>query len=362
MNLVNLMMMRILTKRSFVMQKVISTKHFFLLALVFFVFNALSPELLHAQRQRTITINLASSLPRNSPWGRSLDRIAADWVKATNGEVTLHVFHQYPGSEMEYLMKMRQDKIQAAVFTSLGLNSVAPEIMALSIPFLIRNDGELDAVLAEVRPLLDARIEDAGYANIAWIKAGWVKIFSKAPLFTPNDTRRIKMGSISDEPQLTDAFRSMGYNIVPATPTDMTQKLNSGLVDAIYLSPTVVSVIQLQRITKNMSSINLAPFMGGILMSRKAWAGIPAKYQAPLKEIVKKAGLEIENSFQKSEADAVISMQQDGLIVNTPSPEQEQEWYRDTQQYLPDLINRGVFNKDMYDRIQGILQKYRQGR
>ncbi|GHT63641.1 hypothetical protein FACS1894110_01840 [Spirochaetia bacterium] len=326
------------------------------------VFNIASPALLQAQRQRTITINLASALPRNSPWGRTLDRIAADWIKATNGEVTLHILHQYPGSEGDYLMKLRQDKIQAAIFTSLGLNSIAPEILALSTPFLIQNNDELDVVLNEVRPFLNSRIEQEGYVNMVWVKAGWIKIFSRSPVYTPDDLRRLKLGTSPDEQELLDAFRTMGFNLVPATYTDIPQKLNSGMVDAMYQSPLAISAYQLYRVAKNMSSINIAPFMGGILMSRKAWASIPEKHRAPLLEICRKAGTEIENSFQKSEDDAVIAMQQDGLIVNVPSPAQEQEWYRDLQRYFPDLINRNVFNKDMHDRVQAILQKYRQGR
>jgi TRAP-type C4-dicarboxylate transport system substrate-binding protein len=111
-----------------------------------------------------------------------------------------------------------------------------------------------------------------------------------------------------------------------------------------------------------MSTINIAPFMGGILMSKKAWAGIPEKYRGPLRDICQKARVEIENSFQQGEKDAIIAMQQNGITVNVPSPAQEQEWYRDMQQYLPDLVNRNIFNKDMYDRIQAILQKYRQDR
>jgi TRAP-type C4-dicarboxylate transport system substrate-binding protein len=97
-------------------------------------------------------------------------------------------------------------------------------------------------------------------------------------------------------------------------------------------------------------------------MSRKSWAAIPEKYRGALRDICQKAQIEIEGSFQKSEEDAVTAMRQAGLTVNTPSPAQEQEWYQDMQQYIPDLVNRNIFNKEMYNRIQVILQKHRQGR
>lgn len=330
--------------------------------LVFILLFCVASGFLYGQRQRPLTINLASSLPRNSPWGRTLDRIAAEWTRTTNGQVNLHILHQYPGSEGEYLMKLRQDKIQAAIFTSIALNSVAPEVMALSIPFLIRNNEELDVVLREVRPILNSRIEEEGYINMALVKAGWVKIFSRSPVYTPTDLRRLKVGTSPDEPELLDAFRTMGFQMVRVSLTDVAQRLNSGMVDAIYQSPISVSAFQLYRVAKNMSTVNLAPFMGGVLMSKNAWARIPAQYQRPLLEIVQRAGTEIENSFQRSEEEAIANMRQNGVTINQASPRQEEEWYREINRYIPDLVNRNVFNRGMYERIQVILRNYRERR
>jgi TRAP-type C4-dicarboxylate transport system substrate-binding protein len=332
--------------------------------LIFFIilFYTVSTGFLYGQRQRTLTINLASSLPRNSPWGRTLDRIAAEWSRTTNGQVNLHILHQYPGSEGDYLMKLRQDKIQAAIFTSIALNSVTPEVMALSIPFLIRNNEELDVVLQEVRPILNARIEEEGYINMALVKAGWVKIFSRSPVYTPNDLKRLKVGTNPDEPELLDAFRTMGFQMVRVSLTDVAQRLNSGMIDAIYQSPISVSAFQLYRVAKNMSTVNLAPFMGGVLMSKNAWSRIPPQYQGPLLEIVRQAGVEIENSFQRGEEEAIANMRQNGVIINQASPQQEADWYREINRYLPDLVNRNVFHRGMYERIQDILQNYRERR
>jgi TRAP-type C4-dicarboxylate transport system substrate-binding protein len=256
-------------------------------------------------------------------------------------------------------MKLRQDKIQAAIFTSIALNSVTPEVMALSIPFLIRNNAELDAVLQEVRPIFNSRIEEAGYINMVLVKAGWVKIFSRSPVYTPDDLRRLKVGTNPDEQELIDAFRTMGFQMVRVATTDVAQRLNSGMIDAIYQSPISVSAFQLYRVAKHMSTVNLAPFMGGVLMSKTAWARIPPQYQEPLREIVRRAGTEIENSFQRGEEEAIANMRQNGVSINQASPQQEQEWYQEITRHIPDLVNRNIFHREMYERIQGILQDYR---
>ncbi|MDR2363608.1 MAG: TRAP transporter substrate-binding protein DctP [Spirochaetaceae bacterium] len=311
--------------------------------------------------QRKITIKLASLVPENTPWGAAINRMSVEWAKATNGEVELVVYHNgVAGSEGDVLRKLNLNQIQAAVFTSIGLNSVTPEIMTVSYPLLIRNDAELEAVLRKLRPELDARIEKNGFTTLAWARAGWVKIFSKAPVFTPAELRRQKLGTNPDELEMLQAFKAMGFQMVPVNMNDVLVSLNGGMIDAIYQSPISVAGYQLFGVAKNMSTINLAPFMGGIIMNRTAWRRIPDRYKDRLMAICKQIETEIDGSIAKLEAEAVATMTRYGLTINQLSPAQEQEWYRDMAQHENELVGP-IFNKEIYQKITDILQEYRKG-
>jgi TRAP-type C4-dicarboxylate transport system substrate-binding protein len=310
----------------------------------------------------TVEIKLASSLPRDSDWGIILDRIAADWQRVSNGEVRLNVLHQRAGTEDEYLRGLRQNRFQAAVLTSSALNNEVPEIMALSIPFLIRNNDEFDAVLAEVQPILDAKIEEQGYRSLAWIKAGWVKIFSRSRVSVPNDLRRLKVGTSPGDKKFNDAFKAMGFQLVGTPLTDIPTFFNSGRIDAIYQSPIAVQASSLYKMANHLLSLNLAPFMGGILMSRQSWESIPERYREPLREIVRRAGKEFEASFYRREAEAVAFMRKNGLIYNEIGPREEQLWLDDISSRVPALVDRNVFDKAMYLKARDILERYRGSR
>jgi TRAP-type C4-dicarboxylate transport system substrate-binding protein len=285
-----------------------------------------------------------------------------EWAQATNGEVELIVYHNgVAGAEAEVLRKLNLNQIQAAVFTSIGLNSVTPEIMTLSYPLLIRSDDEMEVVLQKLRPELDARIERNGFTTLAWARAGWVKIFSKAPVFTPGDLRRQKLGTNPDELELLQAFKAMGFQLVPINMNDVLVSLNSGMLDAVYQSPISVAGYQLFGIAKNMSTINLAPFMGGIVMNRTAWRRIPDRYKDRIMQICKRIESEIDGSIAALEAEAITTMSRYGLVINTLSPTQEEEWYRDMAQHESALVGP-IFNKEIYGRIKDILTEYRGGR
>jgi TRAP-type C4-dicarboxylate transport system substrate-binding protein len=315
--------------------------------------------------QGKVTIRLASLVPENTAWGAGINRIAAEWSKITNGEVEVIVFHNgTAGGEGEVLRKLKINQIQAAVFTSMGVSAITPEVMAISYPFLIRNDAELTAVMGKIKPQLDAKIQQNGYVTLAWACAGWVKIFSRTPILTPEELRKIKFAASPDDQQMLQAFRLMGYQLVPVSLPDNLVSLRSGMIDATYISPVYAAGNQIFGVAGNMTNINIAPFMGGIFLNNTAWRRIPDKYKPQLLEVCKKLEIEIESSISGLEAEAVTTMTKYGLKVNNLTVQQQQAWYDDAAKYENNLTggSNPVFNKEYYLLIKDILAEYRKGR
>jgi TRAP-type C4-dicarboxylate transport system substrate-binding protein len=313
--------------------------------------------------QRKVSIRLASPAPENTPWGKALNQIASEWAKVSNGQVELKVFHGgVLGSEDDMLRKLRGGAIEAGVFTSIGLSSITPEIMTLSAPFLIRNDAELEAVLKDLRADLGGRLNGQGFFTVAWANSGWVKVFSKKEVFVPADLKRMKVASSEGTPTLNDAFKKMGYQIIPVSLNDLLVSLNSGQTEALYLSPLYVGGMQLFGIANNMMSTNIAPFLGAIVVNQRIWRQVPDQYKDQLANIAQRIATGVGSSVNKLESDAVKTMTSHGLKVNVPSPEQEKLWHEDIQRVMPSLLENKTFDRDLYQKINGIVARYRGGR
>ena len=213
--------------------------------------------------QRTITIKMASLVPENTPWGQFLNQLAADWKTITNGQVDVIVYHNgVAGTEKEVVRNLRVNQLQAAVLSTFGLYEISPEIMTLCCPFLIRNDDELDLVLSDLKGDLENKINGKGYFTLAWSRVGWVKFFSKQPIFVPEDLKKQKLGTNSDQEELSQAFKTMGFQMIPVARNDILIALNSNIVDAVVQSPVAVGSTQIFGLAKNMASINVCPFVG----------------------------------------------------------------------------------------------------
>jgi len=329
---------------------------YFVIAALFF---AVLP--VYGQKRQTgqVVIKLASMVPENTEWGRMVNKLSAEWSKATNGEVQLQVFaNGTQGSEEEVLRKLNMNTIQAAILTSFGLNKIAPEILTLSCPFLVRNDGELNEVLKNVKGDFEARINSKNYFTLALVKGGWVKIFSRSPVLVPTDLKRQKVGSVPSEPEMTRAFRSMGYQVVEVDTTRLLIALNGGTIDAIYMSPIFTAGAQYFGVAKNMASINVAPFMGGVVMNKHAWESVPPQHRNNLIRVTRQLGTELETSLLKLEAETIRQMKNNGLKENMVSPQQMQEWYDDVAKAIPGLLG-GTFDRNMYNKIDGVVKAYR---
>jgi TRAP-type C4-dicarboxylate transport system substrate-binding protein len=326
-----------------------------LLVLCIVFFMSVSP----AFAQRKHIIKIASVAPESTPYGAALNKMAADWAAATNGEVEVRIYHNgVAGTEEDIIRKIKLNQLQGGVLTTFGLNIITPEMLTICTPFTIRSDDELNAVIDGLRPTLEKKIEDNGFVSIAWAKAGWIKIFSKRPVFTPSDLKSHKLTTDPSEPKLTQAFNAMGFNVVPVHINDILMALNQGMADAFYNSPLLAGGLQIFALAKNMATINICPVMGGIVLSENTWRRIPDQYKSRLLEINKRMEAEMNASILQLEEDAVKTMSSLGLVINTISPAQEQVWYNETEAGVRSQIG-STFDKPTYDHMMSILSDYR---
>jgi len=334
----------------------------FVAALVFLL---AAPGAVFAQRggaaDGAIQIRVASPVPRSSDWGRTMDRIAAEWTRVTNGAVRPHVIHDgLEGGETQMLSSLSTNRIQAALLTSHGLSEIVPEIMNLSVPFKIRNDAELDLVLREMLPFLEQRVNTTDFVVLTWSRAGWVYIFSREPVLVPNDLRAMPMAVSAESENMNAVFSRMGFNLVMTQITDMGPALATGRIRALYQSPAAIAPLGLHRTVAHMLDMPIAPFMGGIVLNRATWNRLGPANQRAMLEVTRRIAAEFDAAMPRTVANAMTTMRRGGLAVHTPTPQQQALWHNEVRQAMPPLLG-STFDRTMYTRITAILENSRRG-
>jgi TRAP-type transport system periplasmic protein len=305
------------------------------------------------------TLKIASGAPESSPWGRALNRIAAEWREISGGQVTLQVFHNaIAGEENDIIRKMRIGQIQGALFTSSALALLSDEIFALSAPVLIRSDEELDYVFERLRPDIEESIEGNQFEVIGWSKAGWVKFFANEPIRRPSDLKDLTLAVADDQPQTARAFRRIGYEVVPVRQNALLTSLNSGMVDAFYASPIGAAGFQWFARAKNMLDLEVAPFLGSFVVTQRSWRRVPDDIKPDLVASVERRARELGTAVNELESEAVETMSEYGLNVIELSESERNVWFDEFERSLEVTVGT-VFDEETYRRIQRYLDEYR---
>src|SRR5437870_13358480 len=116
---------------------------------------------------QTVRIKLGTLAPQGSTWHQFMQQMAADFAKASAGQVELKIYAGgTQGNEGEMIRKISIGQLQAASITAIGLREITPEPQAEDVPFLIDSYEEYDYVHERLRPRLDDAVARKGYVAI----------------------------------------------------------------------------------------------------------------------------------------------------------------------------------------------------
>jgi TRAP-type transport system periplasmic protein len=334
------------------------TCHLALLALLAIQGSALEANVRAAEK--SIRINLGTLAPRGSVYHQSLQAMAEAWRQAPEGGVRLVIYPDgTQGGEADMVRLMRVGSLQAGLLTTVGLSSVEPTVSGMqSAPLMFHDFKEFDFVSEKLRPSLEKRIADKGFVVLFWVDAGWIRYFSKEPVLTPADLRRMKIFSWAGYPEQVSIMRKAGFSPVPLETSDILPGLQTGLINTVALPPIFALATQVDVRAPNMLNLNWAPLVGACVVKKDVWEKIAPPTREALLASATRTGNEIRANSRKESSEAVVAMQKRGLKVHDISPESTDEWRKEAAKSYPDV--RGtLIPAEVFDDVQRFLQEYR---
>lgn len=310
--------------------------------------------------ERTVRVNLGTLAPRGSVYHQSLQAMAEAWRKAPDGGVRLVVYPDgTQGTEADMVRLMRVGSLQAGLLTAVGLSDIEPAVGGLqNIPMIFRTLDEFEKVTERLRPMLEKRLAEKGFVVLFWVDAGWVRYFSKEPLLTPEDLKRMKIFVWAGSPDQVAIMRRAGYNPVPLETGDILPGLQTGMINAAPLPPIFALAAQVDLRAPHMLELNWAPLVGACVVRKETWEKIPQASREALLGAAARAGQEIRDGSRKESSEAVAAMQKRGLTVAVPSAEVVEQWRKEAEKTYPDIRGR-IVPADVFDQVQEQLKEFR---
>ena len=140
--------------------------------------------------------------------------MGASWMKTTEGRVKLTVYEGgTQGDERTVIRYMRPevDQLNASLLTSPGLAYIDDGFNVFGIPFFFASDAEARYVREKLTPVLSKRLEAKGFQLIHWGNAGWVQLFSKTPIKTLADVKKVKLFTSEGDDRMKQWYSANGF-------------------------------------------------------------------------------------------------------------------------------------------------------
>ncbi|MFH1038437.1 MAG: TRAP transporter substrate-binding protein DctP [PVC group bacterium] len=306
-------------------------------------------------------IKMTTLAPRGSSYYNSLQKMGDEWQKISVGAVKLII---YPGGiqggEAAMVDRMRVGQSQAGMLTAVGLAEIEPAVRGLnSLPMIFNSLEEVDYVGRRLRPLLEDRLLKKGYVVLFWADAGWLRYFSKSPMITPDDLKKMKLFTWAGYPGQVDIMKSAGYNPVPLETGDILPGLQTGLIDVVPMPPFYALAQQIYTPAPHMLALDWAPLVGAAVVTREAWEEVPESLREKLLEAAAAAGDEIKAAGRRENDESVRTMEEKwGLKIHPVSPEVKELWRRSVEKVYPE-IRGGIVPADTFDEVVRLLEEYR---
>ncbi len=296
-----------------------------------------------------ITIKMATLAPEGSPWHGLLLEMGQEWKVVTDGKVKLRI---YPGGvagdERDVIRKIRIGQLHAAAATIEGLTEISKKMNVFYIPALVENFKDLSYIRNKLEPFLIPEIEDRGFQFLSWADVGWVYWFTKEPIVTPEDMKKLSLFVWSGDYYSLELYKKAGYHPVPLSAIDIMPSLQTGLIDAFSTTPLAALSFQWFALAPYMLDFKWGPLIGALIISNKKWDEIPKEYHAPMMEVVADFEKKIMGLIKQDEA-AINVMKEHGLTVTRLSPEEKQEWLDVTKTFYPKI--RGSYvPEEIFDK------------
>jgi TRAP-type C4-dicarboxylate transport system substrate-binding protein len=307
-----------------------------------------------------VTIKLGTVAPRDSSFHRILMQMAEQWRKASNGAVELKI---YPGGtlggEAEMVRRMKTGVLDAGLLTCVGLSDIDNSVEALqSLPMMFRSLDEVDYVGVKLYPKMDKKLREKGFVVLFWADTGWVRFFSKKPLATPDDLKKMKLFSWAGDVASVDILKSAGFKPVPLETADILPGLETGLIETVSMPPYVALTTQVYGTANHMLELNWAPLVGGLVVTERAWTRLTPDVQRQLAIAAGEAGRQMKARNRLESDQAVEAMKKRNLVVQPVTPAIEEAWRKAAEAAYPQIRGR-IMPADMFDEVKRLLAEYR---
>ncbi|UUZ74304.1 TRAP transporter substrate-binding protein [Polaromonas sp. P1(28)-13] len=232
-------------------------------------------------------LQIAGNFATEHPSSVAVDQVFKKEVaRLTHNQLQVDVFPAMQlGGAKENVDAVRSGTLALTWVGGAFLSRIAPELEAVSLPFVFRNrEAAFRVIDGPVGAAIDKKLQDKGFLTLGWMELGARHITnSRGPIKSMADLKGLKLRLQPNETHLA-TFRALGANPVAMDVKELYSALEQRVVDAQENPYTVIGASRYSEVQKQLSNSSHFFDFIAVVASKKAFEQLKPEYQKAVRE------------------------------------------------------------------------------
>jgi TRAP-type transport system periplasmic protein len=313
-----------------------------------------------AHAEEDYVLKFATLAPHGSTWLN----IISDWAntvdKQSQGRLKIKLYGGgVSGDEPDVLRKIRFGQLQGGAMTGHGIGYIYSPARVLEIPFLFRSYDEVDHVRAQLMPEIREGFRQNGFELLGWMEVGFIQLFSRTPIYSIDDMKKRRIWLWQGDPLGTAFFAASGISPVPLPITEVFSSLSTGLIDTTIAPPLGAIALQWFSQTPYMTNIPVMDGIGGLIVSRKFFDGLPKDLQELLRRTGEETGARLLVETRHDNEKSLAVLKQHGVTFTNEWKDKDAVIYDIRDRAAAMLAKDGYIPAPLFEKARRSLNDYR---
>jgi TRAP-type C4-dicarboxylate transport system substrate-binding protein len=306
-----------------------------------------------------VTLRLATVAPEGTGWAREFKAFAREAEALSDGQVRLKwYFSGIAGDESVVPERIKRGQLDGEA-AAVTCTSIAPSLRVMRVVGMFRRREETHAVIARLRPKLDEEFRKAGYVALAVTWFGSDVAFSREPIRTMEDLKRMRLWIWDLDPVWTTEMKTLGIPVAPMPIEAAGRAYDEGRIDGFLALPSAALAYQWSARTHYVSNLAIASLPACVVVSSAVFEALPFESQKALRAAAAKATLRFED-LNGSQEDALLGglFDRQGTHLVPASPT-FRAGFLETARAAREALPESVVPKALITQVLGWLSDFR---
>lgn len=308
------------------------------------------------------TLKISTLYPEGTTIVTALKDASSEIESRSEGRVKLKI---YPGGVMgddnAVHRKIKIGQLHGALTQAGAFARFYKDSQILNVPLAFRSYEEVDFVRSKLDPVIKQGFEKSGWITFGGVDGGFAYVMSDDPVASVAELQEQKLWLPANDPASAMGAKVFGLSPIMLNIGTVLTSLQTGAIDAFAAPPVAALTLQWYSRVDYLTDVPLLYTYGVLAISNKHFGKLSAADQAVVREVLEATFKQLDETSRAENVAAFDAIQQQGIQVIKPGPEQMANWEEYASKATVTLVEAGEVSQAMLDRLNALLKEFRSG-